>query len=95
MTVDIFRLFTGYLLGLRFLAGGVDPNTVEASGYDGVDVPYHFFSSTDLGTEPNQEFLILIPKAANSLPLRLFAAILSGLGIRGLNLVPFSWLGLG
>ena len=47
---------------------------------------------TDLGTEPYQEFLSLIlkpriadPKAANSLPLRLFMISGLGLGIRGLH----------
>ena len=35
------------------------------------------------------------PKAANSLPLRLLAALGLGLGIRGLHLALFSWFGLG
>ena len=52
---------------------------------------------TDLGKEPYQEFLTLLIKAANSLPLRLFAALVLGLGIsgiQGLHLGLFCWLGL-
>ena len=35
------------------------------------------------------------PKAANSLPLRLFTSFGLGLGIRGLSLALFFWFGLG
>ena len=51
------------------------------------------FSSTNLGTEPNQEFLNLILKP-RIVFLRLTTFLVLGLRIRSPNIVIFSWLGL-